>query len=167
MSFLSLYFSSDWFSLYSVKESILFKKYSFIYLAVSGLSWGTRDLCRIVTGIFHCGSRTLVVPCGLSSWGLWVSCSEACGILVPQPGIEPVLPAVEAYRLKRWAIREVPLWQLVFCFSVSWGACLMAYGILVPQLWIEPVPTAVEGQSLNHWPTREVWRMFLFIKKIS
>ena len=32
----------------------------------------------------------------------------ACGILVPQPEIEPVTPAVEAWSLNHWATREVP-----------------------------------------------------------
>ena len=35
-------------------------------------------------------------------------CHVACGILVPQPGIEPMPPAVEAYSLNRWTVREVP-----------------------------------------------------------
>ena len=32
----------------------------------------------------------------------------ACGILVPQPGIEPTPPAVEAQSLTHWTAREVP-----------------------------------------------------------
>ena len=32
----------------------------------------------------------------------------ACSILVPQPGIEPVPPAVEAQSLNPWTTREVP-----------------------------------------------------------
>ena len=42
--------------------------------------------CRI----FHCGAQgfSLVVVPGLS-------CPEACGILVPRPGIEPGPPALE------------------------------------------------------------------------
>ena len=32
----------------------------------------------------------------------------ACGSLVPQPGIEPVLPALEAQNLNHWTAREVP-----------------------------------------------------------
>ena len=34
----------------------------------------------------------------------------ACKILVPQPGIEPLSPAVEAQSLNRWTAREVPFW---------------------------------------------------------
>ena len=33
--------------------------------------------------------------------------AEACGISVPRPGIEPVLPAVEAQSANHWTTREV------------------------------------------------------------
>ena len=33
----------------------------------------------------------------------------ACGILVPQPEIEPMSPAMEAQSLNDWITREVPL----------------------------------------------------------
>ena len=36
-------------------------------------------------------------------------------ILVPQPGMEPVPPAVEAQSLTHWTAREVPSW-------FSWGS---------------------------------------------
>ena len=32
----------------------------------------------------------------------------ACGILVPQPGIEPVPPVVEAWSPNHWTAREFP-----------------------------------------------------------
>ena len=32
----------------------------------------------------------------------------ACRILVPQPGIEPMPPAVEVWCLSHWTVREVP-----------------------------------------------------------
>ena len=32
----------------------------------------------------------------------------ACGILVPQPGIKPMSPAMEAQSLNHWTTREVP-----------------------------------------------------------
>ena len=35
----------------------------------------------------------------------WLYCT-ACGILVPQPGIEPVSPAVEAQSLNHWTARK-------------------------------------------------------------
>ena len=49
-------------------------------------------------------------------------CSAACGISVPQPGIEPVPPTVEAWRPNHWTAREVPPAPLVyfhFCFYYS------------------------------------------------
>ena len=35
-------------------------------------------------------------------------CCTACSFLVPQPGIKPVPPAVEAWSLNHWTTREVP-----------------------------------------------------------
>ena len=35
-------------------------------------------------------------------------CHTACKILAPQPGIEPVLPAVEAWSPNHWKAREIP-----------------------------------------------------------
>ena len=40
----------------------------------------------------------------------------ACGILVPQPGIEPTPLAVEAWSLNHWTAREVPF--------LNWGGFL-------------------------------------------
>ena len=42
---------------------------------------------------------------------------EACRILVPPPGIEPVSPAVEAWSLNHWSSREVPV-PLSFNFNL-------------------------------------------------
>ena len=33
-------------------------------------------------------------------------CPTACGILVPQPGIEPMPPAVEAQCPNHWTVKE-------------------------------------------------------------
>ena len=40
-------------------------------------------------------------------------CHVTFGILVPQPGIEPVPPAVEAQSLNHWTAREVPRTELL------------------------------------------------------
>ena len=40
----------------------------------------------------------------------------ACGILVPQPEIEPMPPAAEAHSLNRWTTRDVPV--LIFIFYI-------------------------------------------------
>ena len=44
---------------------------------------------------------------GISKKNFWLP-HEACGILVPSPGIEPVPPALGAWSLNHWASREVP-----------------------------------------------------------
>ena len=36
------------------------------------------------------------------------ACCTACGILVPQPGMEPMPPAVEARSPNHWTAREAP-----------------------------------------------------------
>ena len=36
-------------------------------------------------------------------------CHRACRTLVPQPGIQPVLPALEPWSLNHWSTREVVL----------------------------------------------------------
>ena len=57
-----------------------------VYLAVSGLSWSMKDLC--------CVLRALSLWHRVSSCS-GLSCSKACWILVPWPGIKPVSPAVQ------------------------------------------------------------------------
>ena len=48
----------------------------------------------------------------ISFFYLFIFGHTACGILVPQPGIEPGPPALEAWSLNHWTAREVPH----FCF---------------------------------------------------
>lgn len=45
----------------------------------------------------------------------WLCC-VACGLLVPQPGIEPRPPTVTALSSYHWATREVPL-SLYYCID--------------------------------------------------
>ena len=47
--------------------------------------------------------------------------STACGILVPQPGIEPVPPALEAQSLNHWTAREVPIVSFSLDFKLHEG----------------------------------------------
>ena len=82
----------------------------FIYLAASGLSYGTRDL---PSSLWHAWS--LVVVCELFSYSMWD--------LVPWPGIEPDPPVLETWSLSHWTTREVlvtvylGLWEIakLFC----------------------------------------------------
>ena len=53
-------------------------------------------------------SVTLVTPTLWSEF-FFRLCHMACGILVPQPGIEPTPPELEASSLNYWTAREVPL----------------------------------------------------------
>ena len=41
-------------------------------------------------------------------FGVFWQHRKACGILVPQPGMEPVPPAAEAQSPNHWTAREVP-----------------------------------------------------------
>ena len=43
---------------------------------------------------------------------LFRPCHVACGILVPQPGIEPVSPAMEAWSPNHWTAGEFPLYTV-------------------------------------------------------
>ena len=72
----------------------------FVYLATLSLSCGMWDV--------HCVMRDLLMWCVDSGCGtqapehvgsvaamLELSCSKACGILVPQPGMKPTSPALQ------------------------------------------------------------------------
>ena len=66
----------------------------FIYLVASGLSCNMWDLLLWYTG-------SVVGACGLS-------CTRACGIFVPSPGIEPTFPCIARWILNHWTTRKVP-----------------------------------------------------------
>ena len=51
----------------------------------------------------------------LASIFVFWPCPTACRILVPQPGMEPMPPAVEACSLNHSTTREVPLRVLYYC----------------------------------------------------
>ena len=44
---------------------------------------------------------------GFKIFFIFWPCHVACGILVPQPGIKPTLPALEAQSLNHWTARKV------------------------------------------------------------
>ena len=50
----------------------------------------------------------------------------ACGILVPQPGIKPMPPAVGVWSLNHWTTREVPITLFLEYFHVQLSPCLPA-----------------------------------------
>ena len=49
-------------------------------------------------------------------WGGW-SHLGACGMLVPQPWIEPTPPALEAWSLNHCTAREVPTLNIITSFT--------------------------------------------------
>ena len=69
------------FPSFSCHQLAVLCAFLFLFLAALGLSCHTWDL-----SLWSVGS--VAVACRLS-------CSEACGILVPRPGIEPASPALE------------------------------------------------------------------------
>ena len=54
---------------------------------------------------------------------------HACGILVPQPGIEPVPLAVEAQSLNHWTTREVPMSKILINKIHGWIVIVGIYFI--------------------------------------
>ena len=81
-------------------------------VAASGLGCSTQHLpCR--TQIFCCGACALVVAWGSVVEARRLRCSEACGILVPRPRIEPESPALGG----RFLITGPPGESLLPCFG--------------------------------------------------
>ena len=99
----------------------------FLAFAFSLFSWITGSLVSVFLAQL-CGPVTCAVICTgphtqkgtelgfvlcchsfeiLNDFFFWLQ-QAACGILVPWPGIESVLPAVEAWSLNRWTIGEGP-----------------------------------------------------------
>ena len=88
-----------------------FENYLFIWV-----DWS--DLAAAAAWGVSCSMRDLSFWCVDSSWGAWagsvvvahqLSCPVASGILVPQPGIEPLSPCIARQILNHWATRQVPV----------------------------------------------------------
>ena len=62
----------------------------------------------------------------LSCFFVFFFCGAACGILVLQPGIKPVPPAVGARSLNHWTARDVPA-ESSLSVCVSQGECASLY----------------------------------------
>ena len=80
--------------------------HSFIYLTVLCLSYSMRRLCCIKWNLSLWLTGSLVMV-----WGF--SCSHACRILVPWPGIKPTSLALQGI-LNDWATRKVPTFFFFF-----------------------------------------------------
>ena len=57
----------------------------------------------------------------------------SCGMLVPQPGIEPGATAVKAPSTNHWTTREFPKFIIVFDFMMR------TFGVLSQKLFSTPV----------------------------
>ena len=98
-------------------------------LAVSGLSWGMRDILLKCPGF-------LVVAGGSVVAAHRFSCPLACKILVLQPGIKPTSPCIGRWILNHWTTREVSRMLLNTVYSES------PYS-----LWFEQRSEGSEGES--------------------
>ena len=100
-------------------------------------------------------------------WGGGGPCCSACGIIVPRPGTEPLLPKVEACSPNHWTTREIPRCFLRplksdnFCSknTESWWAVasrdpssrfLTRAGRLLPPL-AAPAPATARPWRLCSW----------------
>ena len=89
----------------------------FIYLfGVSGLSCSMQNPRCIIQNLLLSYTDSLIVAHGLS-------CSEASGILVPGPGIEPLSLALQVRLLTTGPPAKVKLWSLsrVRLFATPWA----------------------------------------------
>ena len=78
-------------------------------LVTCSVAW--QSVSIMISYWYWCFSFSVRVTSGLFFLSLSVSffwlCPTSCGILVPQPGIEPAAPALEAWSLNHWTTREV------------------------------------------------------------
>ena len=77
----------------------------------------------------------------------WPHCA-ACTILVPWPGIEPMLCAVKAWSLNHWVAREVPnfffFYSFIYLFTAALGLHFCARAFSSCGKW-GPLSIAVRG----------------------
>ena len=96
-----------------------FKKY---YLAALGLTCGMLDLSLWCVAFSCYGTRALE-HMGLLVAVRRLSCSKACGILVPQPEIEPVSPALKGRFLTAGPPGKSPHTSTyIFYVTLTWGS---------------------------------------------
>ena len=74
----------------------------------------------------------------------WLACT-AFGILVPQPGIKPVSPVVEAWGLNHWTSRDI-----LYTISLKFSFSLDNLGITVLYFWSSLDFYECEGNAINH-----------------
>ena len=75
----------------------------------------------------------------------WSHCT-VCGILVPQSGIEPLPPALEAWSLNHWTVRKVPILEL---YDMNFSSENTNYTVLVALSCPTLVPLDPPGSSVH------------------
>ena len=74
-----------------------------------------------------------------------------CGIVDPQPGIEPVPPVLDTQSLTHWTTdQKIKKKKSLFIGHTMWQC-----GIVDPQPGLEPAPPVLDTQGLTHWTIRE------------
>ena len=68
-------------------------------------------------GSFHCSTHS---SCGMQAHQLWHSCSVACRILVSQPRIEPMSPALQGTFLTTGPQQSPYQWSLFLHMALSY-----------------------------------------------
>ena len=84
------------------------------YLTVLSLSYSMQDLLLCLVG-------SLAVAHGLNIAAHRLSSPEACGIIVPWPGIEPTFPCIAVRIPNHWTIREAHLLYVFVIYFLRWG----------------------------------------------
>ena len=74
-------------------------------------------------------------------------CHVPYEILVPQPGIEPMLPAVEAKSSNQWTTRELHKHQFQACFQLDRNWDCIKYSIFL----ITPIYMTFKDIVENHF----------------
>ena len=102
-------------------------------------------------------------------------CHVACGILVPQPGIELMSPAVEAWSPNHWTAREFPgkPYVLSAAFCSSWNLSilkgLLKFVVLTTDFWriIWSPPCFCLSFFLKHIFCEHHWKDVLFSSQVD
>ena len=101
-----------------------------------GLDWAHHSL-------HTCIHRHIAMSVVFPFFGL---CRVACGILVPQPGIEPMYPALDEWGLNHWTTREVPT---CFSFLFSLGINFLSFGYFSDLISFSDYHVFLKGKILD------------------
>ena len=109
VSFCVLLFASVSLVLFSSMSVLPFATSCFAFISVKFILFISTSFQNF-PATFHCEILKWIIFCLFSIFSLSFSwpCCAACGILAPQPGIEPVHLAMKAQSLNHWITRGVP-----------------------------------------------------------